>query len=84
MRATLSEMAVEEAIVASEMLQVSPGVHSAIVELLGADIPITTVSHADFKVHTATSRGVVRTGEFTPYANVILVAGVIFQGHNCG
>nr|NIV37516.1 D-ribose pyranase [Anaerolineae bacterium] len=31
-----------------------------------------------FKEQTRSARAVVRTGEFTPYANVILVAGVVF------
>ena len=39
-------------------------------------LPIETVSHTTFKERTRSSRAVVRTGEFTPYANVILVAGV--------
>jgi D-ribose pyranase len=42
------------------------------------EIPIETISHAEFKNRTASARAVVRTGEFTPYANIILVAGVVF------
>ena len=42
----------------------------------------TTVSythlHAEFKAMTASARAVVRTGEFTPYANIILCSGVVF------
>ena len=37
------------------------------------------VSHAELKHRAARSRGAVRTGETTPYANVILVAGVAFS-----
>jgi D-ribose pyranase len=37
------------------------------------------VSHAELKKRAARSRGAVRTGETTPYANVILVAGVAFS-----
>ena len=36
------------------------------------------VSHEDFKRLTQQARVMVRTGECTPYANVILVAGVTF------
>jgi D-ribose pyranase len=32
--------------------------------------------HTAFKEQTRSARAVVRTGEFTPYANVILVGGV--------
>jgi D-ribose pyranase len=36
------------------------------------------VSHDEFKRLTQQARVMVRTGECTPYANVILVAGVTF------
>ncbi len=73
----LSEMAVQEAIVAEEMLAVSPALYADLTTALG-DTPIRTVPHTEFKAMTAHSQAVVRTGEFTPYANVILVAGVAF------
>jgi D-ribose pyranase len=37
-----------------------------------------TVSHEEFKRRSAKARAVVRTGECTPYANIMLVAGVHF------
>ena len=74
LRVVLEEMCVEQAIVADEMLEMSPNVYLAVRELLG-DVPIKTVPHATFKEQIRTSRAVIRTGEFTPYANVILVAG---------
>ncbi len=73
----LQEMQVEEAIVAEEMLEASPNVYQAIKELLG-DVSIETVTHLVFKEQTRSARAVIRTGEFTPYANVILVSGVVF------
>ncbi len=77
LRVVLEEMQVERAIVAEEMIEVSPDVYEAVKELLG-DTPIETVTHLIFKEQTRSSRAVIRTGEFTPYANVILVAGVTF------
>jgi D-ribose pyranase len=77
LRVVLTEMRVERAIVAEEMLKVSPNLYQAVEELLG-DVPIETVTHLVFKEHTRSARAVIRTGEFTPYANIILVAGVIF------
>ncbi|MDW1631375.1 RbsD/FucU domain-containing protein, partial [Vibrio sp. Y176] len=41
-------------------------------------IEIKYVSHEAFKARTEQSRAVVRTGECTPYANVIFQAGVVF------
>ncbi len=75
--AVLGEMQVDSAIVASEMLTHSPGLRTALLKALG-DIRITEVPHEQFKAQTCDATAVVRTGEFTPYANVILVAGVVF------
>ena len=77
LQATLDEMQVEKVIIASEIQSVSPEMYSEIVRLLG-DITIEMVSHADFKVITKHAHAIVRTGEFTPYCNIILVAGVVF------
>jgi D-ribose pyranase len=41
-------------------------------------VPFEEISHAELKSLCAQARAVVRTGEFTPYANIILVAGVVF------
>jgi len=77
LRVVLTEMQVERVVVAEEMLTVSPQVHAAIKELLGS-IPIETIPHTTFKAQTRSARAIIRTGEFTPYANIILVAGVVF------
>lgn len=75
--AVLGEMQVERAIVAEELLDASPSLHEAIEDLLG-DLPIESVAHIMLKEQSRSARAVVRTGEFTPYANIILVAGVVF------
>lgn len=77
LRAVLTEMQVERAVVAEEMLETSPGAYEAIKELL-CDVPIEAVPHSVFKEQARSTRAVIRTGEFTPYANIILVAGVVF------
>ncbi len=77
LKTVLTEMAVEKAIIAAEMKQTSPELFEALNQELAA-IPIETVPHATFKKMTRDARAVVRTGEFTPYANVILVSGVTF------
>ena len=77
LRTVLDEMAVEGAIIAAEMSEASPRLHRQLLEVLG-DVPVKTLSHAAFKQRTASAVAVVRSGEFTPYANVILVAGVVF------
>jgi D-ribose pyranase len=76
-RTVLAEMQVEKVLVARETGQVSPQVLAGLKRLL-PDTPFEEISHTELKERCAQARAVVRTGEFTPYANVILVAGVVF------
>ncbi len=73
----LEELAVDKAIIATEMATVSPELHAALLDLLG-DIEVETLPHEKFKAETKSARAVARTGEFTQYANVILISGVAF------
>lgn len=77
LRAVLSEMQVEAAVVATELSERNPQVHSELTRQLGAT-PVAAVSHEEFKAATRWARAIVRTGEFSAYANVILRAGVVF------
>jgi len=75
--AVLGEMQVERAIIAAEMAERNPTIQQQTTALLG-NVAVETVSHEEFKRLTANARAVVRTGECSPYANVILVSGVTF------
>jgi D-ribose pyranase len=75
--AVLAELQVEGAIVAEELAGASPVVSAQLRDKLGAT-PIATLSHEQFTAATRNARAIVRTGEFSPYANVILRAGVVF------
>ena len=77
LRVVLSEMQVQSIIVASETGDRSPQILKGITDLL-PDVQVEIISHAEFKEHTRIAKAIVRTGEFTPYANVILVSGVVF------
>ncbi|GAB3691463.1 hypothetical protein GCM10027595_02570 [Corynebacterium nasicanis] len=68
--AYLSEVVVEEVTLAAETPEQ--------VRSLLPDVPQTEVSHEDLKRLVADASFVVRTGETTPYANVILHSGVPF------
>ncbi|MBI9048836.1 MAG: D-ribose pyranase [Anaerolineaceae bacterium] len=70
----LEEMFVEKAYVSEEILKMSPQICAGIHDLLG-EVPIETMPHADFKKLTGSTKAIIRTAEFTPFANVILVAG---------
>ena len=73
----LEELEVEEVVIAKEIIKASKDLYKEI-EKRFANITITTVSHEDFKMLTKESKAIVRTGEFTPYANIILKSGVVF------
>ena len=73
----LEELEVEEVIIAEEIIEASNDLYKEI-EKRFSNITITTVSHEDFKMLTKESKAIVRTGEFTPYANIILKSGVVF------
>lgn len=79
------EMQVESALIAEEIKQHNPQLHSALVAVLealqqhqGNIITISYTSHEQFKLQTQRSQAVIRSGECSPFANVILRAGVTF------
>ncbi|PYI69087.1 D-ribose pyranase [Arthrobacter livingstonensis] len=75
----LAEVEVEAAIAASEIATHSPELHAALRERLDAlNIRLELVPHTAFKERTKCSKAAVRSGEFTSYANVILIAGVVY------
>lgn len=73
----LSEMQVEKAIIALEIKEKSPTIEKRIIELLG-NVPVEYISHENFKLETNTAKAIIRTGEFSPFANIILLSGVVF------
>lgn len=79
LRVVLEELEVERAIVADEMSTHSATLLAAVQELLPG-VPIDRVPHEAFKqqMHDGATVACVRTGEATPYANIMLVAGVTF------
>jgi D-ribose pyranase len=72
--AVLAEVVVEAAVVADELAAANPRIADAIERYLPE---ASTVSHAELK-RAADIRFAVRTAEDTPYANVLLTAGVGF------
>ncbi|HWR43856.1 D-ribose pyranase [Sporomusa sp.] len=73
----LSELQVESAVIATETAEVSPKIYEGIKASLSA-VPAVMVSHEEFKLLTRQAVAVIRTGECTPYANIILKSGVTF------
>ncbi|WFE90507.1 D-ribose pyranase [Roseibium porphyridii] len=42
------------------------------------NVTTSRVSHAELKRKSGQVRAIIRTGEFTPYANILLISGVPF------
>lgn len=81
----LQESQIDGVIIAEETKVISPDMHAQLIEVIqhdarrmGRETKVTYVSHDEFKRCTAQSRAVIRTGECTPYANVIFQIGVTF------
>lgn len=74
-----SEMVIEKIILAEEIKIHNPLVLEAVLRLF-PDCQVVFVDHEHFKALTQNSRVVIRTGECTPYANIIFQSGVDFEG----
>ena len=71
------ELQVEEAIIADELLARDEVLPVTLQELF-PDARFRSVSHDELKRLSARARAIVRTGECTPYHNLILASGVMF------
>lgn len=77
----LSEMQVEEIILAEEIKEKNMFMYESIMKSFkeaGMNPKVVFVPHEEFKKITHSSEVIVRTGECSPYANIILKSGVVF------
>ena len=73
------DMKIEKIILADEIKEKNPEMLNQISEYFaGQSVEVEFVSHADLKKKTHDCKAVIRTGETTPYANIILQSGCIF------
>lgn len=79
LRVVLEELEVERVVVADEMESRSGALLADVRKIL-EDVPLESVPHKRFKDQMCGDGNTwfVRTGEATPYANIILYAGVTF------
>ena len=80
-----AEMQVESAILAAEIEMHNPQLHAAVLKHLealqqrqGNTIAVHYTTHEQFKQQTVDSQAIVRSGECSAFANIILCAGVTF------
>ena len=75
----VNDMKVEKIVLAEEIKTQNPKVLGEIEALFeGQNIEVEFISHVELKALTRDCKAVIRTGETTPYANIILQAGCIF------
>ena len=75
------EMKIEKVILAEEIKEKNPKVLEevlALVENMDIACEVEYVSHKELKKQTKDCKAVIRTGETTPYANIILQSACLF------
>ncbi|MWN05623.1 D-ribose pyranase [Gilliamella sp. Pas-s95] len=79
------DMQIEKVILAEEIIKRNCEMHKLILEQIkkleqvqNSSIETIYVSHEKLKLQTRHCKAVIRTGECSPFANVILQSGVIF------
>ncbi|MDA8202798.1 MAG: D-ribose pyranase [Chloroflexi bacterium] len=75
LEAVLSELSVEGYVVAEEMTTANGRLLTEIERVLSG-VPGTRIAQSEFKARVRDAKAVVRTGEYTPFGNVLLVGGV--------
>lgn len=73
----LSELEVQKIYLADEIKTQNPKQLTAIKELL-PNVEIAFMPHSELKQDLAKTHAFVRTGEMTPFSNIILESGVTF------
>ncbi len=79
LKVILEELHIEGAVIAKEMLNGKNGLYNDTSRMLNG-VKMKKVTHEKFKELTRERGNItfVRTGETTPYANIILISGVTF------
>jgi D-ribose pyranase len=74
LRAVHAEFTIDRIVITEEMERFSPERAKELRSLLG-DIPVEAVSHIELKRLGHDAKATIRTGDTTPYANLIVVSG---------
>ena len=73
------DMKIEKIVLATEIKEQNKKVLKEIEDLFeGEGVEVEYVPHTELKAQTKNCKAVIRTGETTPYANIILQSGCIF------
>ncbi|VTS19272.1 D-ribose pyranase [Streptococcus porcinus] len=72
----LDHIKVEKIILAEEIKRINPEQLETVVAKLDSGIEVEYVSHEELKTLNKGVKAIIRTGENTPYSNIILQSGV--------
>lgn len=78
LKAILGELKVQRAFISSEMAAASPAAYRRLIDVCGEEFPIEAIAHDELKRQSGTAKAHIRTGECTPYCNILLEGGVTF------
>ena len=81
LEAVLDDMVIEKVVLAEEIKENNPALLAEIQNLLKErelQVPVEFISHVQLKEEAISCRAVIRSGENTPYANIILQSACIF------
>ncbi len=73
----LKDQYIEKIYLANEIKEMNKNILKRIYELI-TDVEVIFIPHEEFKLLTKETVAIIRTGEVTPYANIILESGVSF------
>src|SRR6056297_286037 len=77
LRGVLEELCVEKVVLSKEIKEHNAELDNEL-KALFKDIPIEYIHHQEMKDSMPQAKGVIRTGEFSPFANILLISGVVF------
>jgi D-ribose pyranase len=77
LRAIAEELVIEGISLASETSEISPKLYQEVLKIVG-DVDVDEVPHHEFKEQSEGVKGIIRTAEFTQYANVRITSGCAY------
>ncbi len=78
LESVLDDMEIEKVILADEIKTDNEKVENEVFNLVGENVAYEYIPHEEFKKMAKNVRAIIRTGERTPFANIILQSNVIF------
>ncbi|TJX68867.1 D-ribose pyranase [Soehngenia saccharolytica] len=78
LKAVLEDLKVEEAYIDVELKSISPQMKERLDSVIDNQFRVNEIEHEKLKELSKDCKAVIRTGEFTPYSNIILKSGVVF------